>query len=156
MLLAFQLHRKSPKAVVWLLLSPLVSMVFVVLLTHHMTKGKDTTAACPFTTELVGREQLPDPLTSYYRRFGMHKSLVAKGNRVPQLFPGATIFVVLVQGLQVRCQDQTSERHTYMVLVWRTLEHLQGRGRGPSPAFGHIGFHFEAWNYLNCSYDATF
>lgn len=43
---------------------------------------------------------------------GATVSLVAKGNRVPGLLPVTTIFVVLVQGLQVGRQDQTSDRHT--------------------------------------------
>lgn len=75
----------------------------------------------------------------YHLLLGTSRSLVAKDNRVPQLFPWATIFVVLVQGLQMRRQDQTSERHTHMVLVWNTLEvfkSLQKRDQGPSPIFG--------------------
>lgn len=84
-----------------------------------------------FTTELVRKKQGPSLLNRrsrkhYYLLLGTSRSLVAKGNGVPQVFPWATIFVVLVQGLQVRRQDQTSERHTYMVLVWNTLEDLQG------------------------------
>lgn len=42
---------------------------------------------------------------------GATVSLVAKGNGVPGLFPVTNIFVALVQRLQVRRQDQTSDRH---------------------------------------------
>lgn len=102
----------------------------------------------------------------YYWLLGTSRSLVAKGNRVPQLFPWATIFVVLVQGLQVRRQDQTSERHTYMLLVWKKLENLQRPLQTWSRTFSglwdwrnvwcDICRCLEAWNHLNCSYDATF
>lgn len=100
-----------------------------------MKNGNDTREASPYINYVhhwasAWQKQVPSLLNNYYWCFRMHcylllgtsKSLVAKGNRVPQLFPWATIFVVLVQGLQVRRQDQTSERHTYMVPVWNTLE----------------------------------
>lgn len=37
-------------------------------------------------------------------------SFVARGNRVPWLFPWSSLLVLLLQGLQVRCQDQVSDR----------------------------------------------
>lgn len=140
-LLVFQFHRKTRWPQLRKLFShslSLVSMACIVLHTH-MKNGNDIRAASPYINYVhhwasVWQKQVPSLLNNYYWCFGMHrylllgtsKSLVAKGNRVPQLFPWATIFVVLVQGLQVRRQDQTSERHTYMVPVWNTLEHLQG------------------------------